>query len=62
MAKVNSMRFSKVKCWVLPLGHDNPRQLYRLGKEWLPREVVESPPLEGFKKQLWMWQLVLWFS
>lgn len=52
MAKVNSMRFNKGKCWILNLGHNNPRQNYRLEKEWLPREVGESPSLEGFKKQL----------
>ncbi|KAJ7424354.1 rna-directed dna polymerase from mobile element jockey-like [Willisornis vidua] len=34
-AKACGMRFSKATCWVMFLGHNNHRQLYRPGKEWL---------------------------
>ncbi|KAK4819812.1 hypothetical protein QYF61_011831 [Mycteria americana] len=40
-AKANCRRLNKAKCKVLPLGHNNPMQCYRLGVEWL-----ESCPAE----------------
>ncbi|KAK4816123.1 hypothetical protein QYF61_011359 [Mycteria americana] len=40
-AGANCVRFHKVQCQVLHLGHNNPMQHYRLGEEWL-----ESCPAE----------------
>ncbi|KAK4816114.1 hypothetical protein QYF61_011350 [Mycteria americana] len=48
-AGANCVRFHKVQCQVLHLGHNNPMQRYRLGEEWL--ESAQRKRTCGFDDQ-----------
>ena len=35
------MSSTRAECWVLHFGHNNPKQLYRLGEVWLESCLME---------------------
>jgi len=43
-AEARGLKFNKIKCWILHLGHNDPRRCYRLGAEWLASSMAEKDP------------------
>lgn len=61
MTEANGSRVNKAK--VLPLGHNNSRQCYRLGKKWLdsgPAEKDNKMPKASWLLSAAVWPTALW--